>query len=373
MDCRDLHDKVGDLNLRAESCVTRKQQLLRRGWPARPSPRPARPPRAPRSGAPRAHRRASATSPASRWPQSSPRARRGRRGGRPAARSRIRTVARRSLQHALANRVRRPATMQPSSLPHRQPRAAWRRYRVSAGVANTPKRVVLKVSTTDKAASPLAKNAHKLDAWPPLTLPSSTSPAFVDKSSTLPAAEKYGACNHSPMITASSGIKPKQHKAFKARAPGDCTALPRSWGFNDRPIANINKPSPRWKAAGVPSAAHVTGKRTPKPAATKVQRGKNLVKLANHFASPEPPAPAAAARPASASLPRKGDERIRDRAYAQPGRRLSPRSHRCPAPPARKLPPATKCTRLCSRIAGPSAMRPPAKALVRISAIEVDR
>mmetsp|Transcript_55463 Transcript_55463/g.179882 ORF Transcript_55463/g.179882 Transcript_55463/m.179882 type:complete len:359 (-) Transcript_55463:33-1109(-) len=245
--------------------------------------------------------------------------------------------------------------------------------RVSAGVANTPKRVVLKVSTTDKAASPLAKNAHKLDAWPPLTLPSSTSPAFVDKSSTLPAAEKYGACNHSPMITASSGIKPKQHKAFKARAPGDCTALPRSWGFNDRPIANINKPSPRWKAAGVPSAAHVTGKRTPKPAATKVQRGKNLVKLANHFASPEPPAPAAAARPASASLPRKGDERIRDRAYAQPGRRLSPRSHRCPAPPARKLPPATKCTRLCSRIAGPSAMRPPAKALVRISAIEVDR
>mmetsp|Transcript_1208 Transcript_1208/g.3124 ORF Transcript_1208/g.3124 Transcript_1208/m.3124 type:complete len:219 (-) Transcript_1208:74-730(-) len=128
MDCRDLHDKVGDLNLRADSCVTRKQQLLRRGWPARPSPRPARPPRAPRSGAPRAHRRASATSPASRWPQSSPRARRGRRGGRPAARSRIRTLARRSLQHALANRLRRPATMQPSSLPLRQPRAAWRRY-----------------------------------------------------------------------------------------------------------------------------------------------------------------------------------------------------------------------------------------------------
>jgi len=120
-----------------------------------------------------------------------------------------------------------------------------RRRDANHGVARQPSSVVDVVRTTESAASPPPNKAQRFDAWPPLTQPSSKSPARASASRPSAAAQARDA----------SGAIPKQQTALTASARGDFEARFRSLGVRVRPMETIRSARPRRNAAFVPRDA----------------------------------------------------------------------------------------------------------------------
>lgn len=139
--------------------------------------------------------------------------------------------------------------------------------RIKSGVIITPKTVVERVQTTDRATSPPANNVNKLEACPPLTEPRSTIPAVW-----------LGVYRNTDAIPiASSGISPKHSSALRPIMAGLFTASAKSLGVMASPIASMSIDREFCITGSDPSVgATVDDFRIPMRAASRVHSGARL-------------------------------------------------------------------------------------------------